>query len=68
MIEIPGYIFCILVMDCWGRRPILSFCQVINGDADDDDCDDYDEDGADDDDDDADEDDDNANAEVADSS
>ena len=31
MIEIPGYIFCILVMDCWGRRPILSFCQVING-------------------------------------
>ena len=28
-IEIPGYIFCILVMDCWGRRPILSFCQVI---------------------------------------
>lgn len=30
-IEIPGYIFCILVMDCWGRRPILSFCQVISG-------------------------------------
>ena len=28
-IEIPGYIFCILVMDCWGRRPILSFCQVM---------------------------------------
>ena len=30
-IEIPGYIFCILVMDCWGRRPILSFCQIISG-------------------------------------
>ena len=43
-------------MDCWGRRPILSFCQVINGDADDDDCD-YDEDGADDDEDGADDDD-----------
>jgi hypothetical protein len=26
-IEIPGYIFCLMVMDCWGRRPILSFCQ-----------------------------------------
>eukprot|EP00092_Neocalanus_flemingeri_P041716 GFUD01045437.1.p1 GENE.GFUD01045437.1~~GFUD01045437.1.p1 ORF type:complete len:591 (+),score=155.94 GFUD01045437.1:56-1828(+) len=30
-IEIPGYIFCILVMDCWGRRPILSFCQAVSG-------------------------------------
>lgn len=30
-IEIPAYIFCILVMDCWGRRPILSFCQAIAG-------------------------------------
>lgn len=30
-IEIPGYIFCILVMECWGRRPILSFCQAIAG-------------------------------------
>ena len=29
LIEIPGYVFCILVMDCWGRRPILSFCQVF---------------------------------------
>ena len=29
MIEIPGYLFCIFVMDCWGRRPILSFCQVV---------------------------------------
>ena len=28
LVEIPGYIFCIIVMDCWGRRPILSFCQV----------------------------------------
>jgi len=31
MIEIPGYIFCILVMDSWGRRPILSFCQGVSG-------------------------------------
>jgi len=30
-IEIPADIFCILVMDCWGRRPILSFCQAIAG-------------------------------------
>ena len=47
MIEIPGYLFCIFVMDCWGRRPILSFCQVINGDADADDvnyCDEDDDD------------------------
>merc|ERR1719510_382837 len=31
MIEIPGYLFCIFVMDCWGRRPILSFCQIVSG-------------------------------------
>ena len=30
-IEIPGYFFCIFVMDCWGRRPILSFCQLVSG-------------------------------------
>jgi len=30
-VEIPGYIFCIIVMDCWGRRPILSFCQAMSG-------------------------------------
>ena len=30
-IEIPSYIFCIVVMDCWGRRPILSFCQATSG-------------------------------------
>ena len=29
--EIPGYIFAMLIMDCWGRRPILSFCQTIAG-------------------------------------
>ena len=29
--EIPGYIFAMVVMDCWGRRPILSFCQAIAG-------------------------------------
>ena len=26
-----GYIFCLMAMDCWGRRPILSFCQAISG-------------------------------------
>jgi len=31
LIEIPSYIFCILVMDMWGRRPILSFCQLLSG-------------------------------------
>ena len=30
-IEIPGYVFCIIVMDRWGRRPILSFCQILSG-------------------------------------
>ncbi len=25
------YLFCIFVMDCWGRRPILSFAQLISG-------------------------------------
>ena len=30
LVEIPGYLFCIFVMDCWGRRPILSFCQVCH--------------------------------------
>ena len=32
-IEIPGYIFAILVIDCWGRRPVLSLCQLIGGTA-----------------------------------
>ncbi|XP_023325051.1 organic cation transporter protein [Eurytemora carolleeae] len=31
LIEIPSYIFCIFLMDIWGRRPILSFCQIISG-------------------------------------
>ena len=26
-----GYLFCLFVMDCWGRRPILTFCQIISG-------------------------------------
>ena len=30
-IEIPAYMFCILVINCLGRRPILSFCQAIAG-------------------------------------
>ncbi|XP_023325049.1 organic cation transporter protein isoform X2 [Eurytemora carolleeae] len=31
LIEIPSYLFCIFLMDIWGRRPILSFCQIISG-------------------------------------
>ena len=30
-IEIPGYVFCVFVMDRWGRRPILSFTQIVSG-------------------------------------
>ena len=30
-IEIPGYLLGLFVMDCWGRRPILLFCQIIAG-------------------------------------
>jgi hypothetical protein len=33
LVEIPGYILSILVIDCWGRRPILSLCQVVSGRA-----------------------------------
>ena len=25
------YLFCLFVMDCWGRRPILSFTQLVSG-------------------------------------
>jgi len=31
LIEIPGCLFCIFTMDCWGRRRVLSFCQLISG-------------------------------------
>jgi len=31
LIEIPGSLFCILLMDVWGRRSILAFCQIISG-------------------------------------
>ncbi|QQP40943.1 Uncharacterized protein FKW44_015163 [Caligus rogercresseyi] len=30
-IEIPAYLVCILLMDCWGRRPILSLFQILSG-------------------------------------
>jgi len=30
-IEIPSAICCIMVIDCWGRRPTLTFCQVVSG-------------------------------------
>ena len=28
LIEIPGWIFSIFVIDCWGLKPVLSLCQV----------------------------------------
>ena len=31
VIEIPSYLFCILVMDGWGRKPILVFTQLLAG-------------------------------------
>ena len=30
-IENPGYVFCVFVMDRWGRRLILGFTQIISG-------------------------------------
>ena len=30
-IEIPAYICCLFMIDYWGRRPVLSFCQVFSG-------------------------------------
>ena len=30
-IEIPAYICCLFMIDHWGRRPVLSFCQVFSG-------------------------------------
>lgn len=26
-----GYLFGLFAMDCWGRRPILTFCQIVSG-------------------------------------
>ena len=26
-----GYLFGLFVMECWGRRPILTFCQIVSG-------------------------------------
>ena len=31
LIEIPGYIFAMTVLDCWGRKSALSFCQILPG-------------------------------------
>ncbi len=31
LIEIPGYLFTALVMDVWGRRPVLVFLQAVPG-------------------------------------
>ena len=30
-IEIPAYICCLYFIDFWGRRPVLSFCQIFSG-------------------------------------
>ena len=30
-IEIPAYICCLFMIDYWGRRPVLSFCQIFSG-------------------------------------
>ena len=30
-IEVPAYIFGIIFADCWGRRPLLVFVQIISG-------------------------------------
>uniref|UniRef100_A0A0K2TL63 Major facilitator superfamily (MFS) profile domain-containing protein n=1 Tax=Lepeophtheirus salmonis TaxID=72036 RepID=A0A0K2TL63_LEPSM len=30
-IEIPAYIVCMILIDCWGRRPILSLFQIMSG-------------------------------------
>ncbi len=33
VVEIPAHFFCIMVMDKWGRKLILGFCQVMSGAA-----------------------------------
>ena len=27
-VEFPGYVLCMFIMEGWGRRPVLSLCQV----------------------------------------
>ena len=31
VVEIPGYVLCLLLMDRWGRRLLLCVCMVISG-------------------------------------
>ncbi|XP_045029246.1 carcinine transporter isoform X3 [Daphnia magna] len=31
VVEIPGYIFCLLLMDRWGRRMTLCSCMILSG-------------------------------------
>jgi len=31
IILIEGYLFCLFFMDYWGRRPILTFTQIVSG-------------------------------------
>ena len=30
-VEIPANLFAMAVMDCWGRKPIVAFCQILPG-------------------------------------
>jgi MFS family permease len=31
LVEIPGYVLCLLLMDRWGRRLLLCVCMIISG-------------------------------------
>jgi len=31
LVEIPGYVLCLLLMDRWGRRLLLCFCMIVSG-------------------------------------
>jgi len=31
VVEVPGYILCLLLMDRWGRRLLLCFCMIVSG-------------------------------------
>ncbi|XP_023349296.1 organic cation transporter protein isoform X2 [Eurytemora carolleeae] len=30
-VEFPGYVLCMFIMEGWGRRPVLSLCQIVAG-------------------------------------
>jgi len=31
LVEVPGYVLCLLLMDRWGRRLLLCFCMIVSG-------------------------------------